>query len=418
MKKPRDRVRLRRFPVAVGSGAPLYLFLILACLLFTQALRTSVSAMAWIFVLLLPPADLLCLFVARHFVSARVEGGDRVITRGDRISVPIRLRNDGLLPVGCVEVVLTVPDLKERRSRSTVRRLVLPPFSESLSEAEVAFDRRGYYTVGVEEVFLYDYFRLLRVRKRIDRRVTVRVLPRRLPTLEALPPFDFGGLHRADMTEQGLSTEYGDIRQFRPGDGMKQIHWKLSTKLDELQVRKYVSESDKELSVFADFDTVGSYRPFLTDTTAVAEDRVVEEALSAACAAAERGISGRLFWYENAFSVVTCLFTDPPSAEKMAHSLSEAKGDSGRFFFAETSDREVSVLYVAAYLSLLTEENVRRVKADAMGSPVAAVLISLEDRLPPEEQEDYRTELDAVCGRLAEIGVTVTVSRREGVALS
>ncbi len=394
---------------------PLYIVLIGACLLFTQALRTSVSAMAWIFVLLLPLADLLCLFVSRRFVSVRIDGGDRVIRRGDRAMVPVRLRNDGLLPVGCAEVILTVPDGKKRRSHSTVSRLSLPPFSENVSEVGAVFDRRGYFVIGVEEIFLYDFLRLIRIRKRINRQVAVRVLPRRLSSAGVLPPFDQNGSRRMDLLEQGVVSEYGDIREFRPGDGMKSIHWKLSTKLDELQVRKYTSEADKELLVFADFALGESSWHFSADVSLASGDRIAEEALTAACDGAESGASGRLQWFEPDGTPAVFSFADPAAAERIAFPLSEAEGGSGRFSLGEVSNREVSVLYVTAYGSSYAEEAVRRVMADAMGSPVAVALVSLADLLPSEEREGYRTELDALCRRLAENGVTVTVpDRKEG----
>jgi hypothetical protein len=372
--------------------------------------------MAWIFVLLLPFADVLCLLLTLPFVSAKVEEGDRVILRGDTLSVPVRLRNDGLLPVGCVEVVLSVPEGKGRRARTAVRRLMLPPFSEGSAEVGGTFDHRGHFTVGVEELFLYDYLRLIRLRKRARRRVTVQVLPRRLSSAEALPPLDHSGSRRPAPMEQGIVTEYGDIREFRPGDGMKSIHWKLSTKLDELQVRKYTSETDKELLVFAELTMAESPWPLADGASLSAEDRVAEETLSAVCDGAEGGAVGRVQWFERGGEPTVFSFSDPTTAERIAFPLSEAEGGSGRFSLGEASGYDVSVLCVAAYSSPKVEETIRRVVADAVGSPVAALLISLEDLRPVDAREAYRTELADLVRRLSESGVTVTVPVREEVA--
>jgi uncharacterized protein (DUF58 family) len=281
----------------------------------------------------------------------------------------------------------------------------------------VAFGRRGCFVIGVEEVFLYDYLRLIRIRKKIGRRVTVRVLPRRLPTADALPPFDRSGSRRPDLLEQGVMSEYGDIRQFRPGDGMKSIHWKLSTKLDELQVRKYTSEVDKELLVFAELAMGESPWHMTDETRLIAEDRVAEEALTAVCDGAEGDAKGRILWFEKDGTPAVFAFADPMAAEEIAIPLSEAEGGRGRFGMGEASGRDVSVLYVAAYASSATEEAVRRVMADTVGSPLAVLLVSLEDRLPEEEREGYRIELEMLCRRLAESGVTVTVPFRGEVTL-
>ena len=91
-------------------------------------------------------------------------------------------------------------------------------------------------------------------------------------------------------------NEYGDIRQYRPGDGIKNIHWKLSTKTEELQVRKYASDNGRGTAIFCDFGGQYTAYPFAPDAAAFSDDRIAEEALSAVWESATAGLSGCLVW--------------------------------------------------------------------------------------------------------------------------
>ncbi len=413
MKKCNKRVRFRRIPIAPCVGAFLYLLLIAACVIFTQALRSSVSAMVLYFVLLLPAADLSCLALSWFFVTAEVEENDRVITRGDRLTVPVRVSNKGLLPISCVEATLSVPGNHSLRSRLIAKRISLPSFTSATTGVSVGFSCRGFFLVGVEEVFLFDLLRLVRVRKRIRRYVGVRVLPKRLPSVGGLPPFVGGEESRRETLERN-AAEYGDLRQYQPGDGIKSIHWKLSTKLDELQVRKHNTEAEKEILIFTDFVLPAS-SPLSAPVASAVDNRLAEEALTAACDAARQGAVGRLMWYGADGLPVIRAFFDERSAEALAFPLSEAEGGRGDLPREAVEKEGISVLYVVSYASAETEERIRRAATVCAGAPFSVLLLSLGEILPPEELEAYRRELDRIRLRLAESGITVTKAERKEV---
>jgi len=414
MRDPLKGVRLRRLPVAPCLGAFLYLLLLLACTIFTQALRSPLSAMVLIFVLLLPIADLTCLVISWFFVSVTVEGTNRVIVRGDRLSVPIRITNDGLLPIACAEATLSIPRPYTLRSKIVAKRVTLPPFSAATTGVSVGFDCRGFFVVGVEEVFLFDFLRLIRIRKRVGRHIQIRVLPMRLPSTGCLPPFDNNGTVRHDTLERNTMNEYGDIREYRPGDSIKSVHWKLSTKWEELQVRKFTSETDKDLLIFADFAAESDVFSFDEFHSAILGNRIAEESLTAAVDAAKLGAVGKIMWFQADGSPAVHDFSDVKSAENLAFPLSDTEGSTGRFPRDLVVSGGVSALCVLAFLSPAQEDKIRRIAADCTDSPFAVLLLSLEDLvLTDEEREKYKDELESMQRRLTESGIPVTVSFRK-----
>ena len=74
------------------------------------------------------------------------------------------------------------------------------------------------------------------------------VLPQPAPT-EDLPPLPQMPAGDSLKWRGTPSMEDYDLREYRPGDPMRSIHWKLSSKRDELVVRETLEPRRRELVV-------------------------------------------------------------------------------------------------------------------------------------------------------------------------
>ncbi len=414
MKAPRQSVRLRRLPIAPRIGALWYLLLLLACTIFTQALRSPLSAVVLNFVLLLPIADLICLAISWFFVSVTIEGSDRIIERGEPLAVPMSITNRGILPLSCVEVMFSIPLPYALHSQAVAKRVAIPPVSAVTTKVALDFTCRGFFDMGVEELFLFDFLRLVRIRKKIHRYVQIQVLPKPLTETDALPPFSDNGSFRHDPLESNSLSEYDDVRAYRPGDSMKSIHWKLSTKWEEWQIRKHVAEGNKELQIFADFETESTYFSMSEYHAAILGNRIAEESLTVAIEAAKQGAEGQLLWFQPDGTPVIHSFQDQQSAKNLAFPLSEAEGGSEHLPQDSLIHRDASALCVLAFLSPTQEDKLRRLAATCAGAPFVILLLSAQDLVAKEQQKTYDEELAALGRRLTDSGIPVTIScRRE-----
>lgn len=140
--------------------------------------------------------------------------------------------------------------------RSLHQKLVLSliPFGMHVIKDTVRFRYRGLYEIGVREIYLYDYLRMFRLRIDVSNYSNVTVLPRRLlldtsvSTAASDIPSSF-----ARMQHTPEQSEQASIRDYRLGDTMKSIHWKLSSKAEDLQVRDFNTNDDQHVYIFADF---------------------------------------------------------------------------------------------------------------------------------------------------------------------
>ena len=130
-------------------------------------------------------------------------------------------------------------------------RLPVPPFQGRLricrsitgqqwqikSGGALPTDHCGGLTVEPEKVWVYDYLGLIGipVRNKETKTVIVRPVPVAIPQLPDLDRF----LARSWRPKFGGGyAENHELRLYRPGDSLNQVHWKLSAKTGKLILRE------------------------------------------------------------------------------------------------------------------------------------------------------------------------------------
>lgn len=102
----------------------------------------------------------------------------------------------------------------------------------------------GLVTVSCKKLYIYDYLGLFRFPLRGSRACQVWVLPKPMPG--QLPP----AAEQLTVTDWkpkagGGPAEEHDLRLYRPGDNLRQIHWKLSAKTGKLIYREGMEPARK-----------------------------------------------------------------------------------------------------------------------------------------------------------------------------
>jgi uncharacterized protein (DUF58 family) len=120
----------------------------------------------------------------------------------------------------------------------------LPPGGEREVHARVVPLRRGRLILHGLEIVRRDPFGLWNSYRRIPVPQTVLVLPKRYP----LPPIVLPGTRRYQPGGVALASSVGDseeflsLRDYRPGDPLRRIHWKSWAKMGEPIVKEYQDE--------------------------------------------------------------------------------------------------------------------------------------------------------------------------------
>ncbi len=143
-------------------------------------------------------------------------------------------------------------------SFSTVEKLPENPEYELLPGEQYTYETRlvckyrGEYEVGVKEVKITDFFHLFSVHYHVPTPLKAVVLPKviEVSALRSIQGLDIY------MQKENLSADTEPdcvVREYVPGDPIKQIHWKATAKTMQLKVRDRVGEERERIGIF--FDT-------------------------------------------------------------------------------------------------------------------------------------------------------------------
>lgn len=239
--------------LTLTRGSVWYAVLFVGSILFTQVLRSRASNIFFWFVLLLFPLSLVYTATARLALKAYLYTEHSTVEKMQPCPYEFRIINSSIFAFPFVDAQLRLPRRDAvRTSRKTVR-LSLPPLATYSVANEVTFRFRGTYEIGVSCFYVYDFFRMIRVRVDIEEYHNVLVLPRKSVMQSGR------ALAASDMSNQQTRSPYAfdrlevlDVRDYRMGDALKDIHWKLSSKAEELLVRDYSSGASNRTIVYCD----------------------------------------------------------------------------------------------------------------------------------------------------------------------
>lgn len=237
--------------------------------------------------LMILAVGLVSVVMALLTVQVRIEAPQRKFTRGGIAPLKVFVRYMGLLPVRSMQLILVVPE-DERAEESLEIDLV--PLVERSFTYELACPHRGVYHVGVAGIRATDIFNMFSFKRRLSgTKHVVEVRPR---ATKLLPMELSAGESEASfitrMTEDTASPS--DVRQYRLGDPLKRVHWKLSIRKRELLVRTYEESSRPDTLILLDLSPINTLR---SQALAV-EDLVCETGASIAMAQLQAGYPVRM----------------------------------------------------------------------------------------------------------------------------
>lgn len=167
-----------------------------------------------------------------------------VVEKGQEFPVEIWVENTGFLPMP--KIRLTLLHDSDYVGKPEKKRLTLGigPKKKERQKEKFTMKYAGRYYFYVTEARVYDAIRLFSKKVPVrDDNVFVNVLPtiREIPvevdprTRQHMPDSDE---YATDRKGEDVSEIYA-IREYRPGDSMKAIHWKLSARTKHWMVKEF-----------------------------------------------------------------------------------------------------------------------------------------------------------------------------------
>ncbi len=309
--------------------------LLYACALASAALfeifyPSPLAHFTLLFVLFLPVPALLLSLPAMLGTSVHIAPEARTAERAEAARWRVKITNRSFLPLSRLKMTVSAAQLLT--GAHSARRVVLksPARCETLFyPADTA--RCGVLSCTLEHVWVYDCLGLFSLPRR-SVRAELTVLPMwrddapvPAPGMPAAAPGGPAGRN------SGGSPEDYDLRPYRTGDALRAVHWKLSSKRDELIVREGVQPQDTLWNLT--FDHFGAPEVF---------ERVLDRLYTVGSVLLARGQRMLVQWAEPSTGAVRCmavsdeasflaaldtLLRDP--APGTGHSICESLPDAG-----------------------------------------------------------------------------------------
>ncbi|MGD9316264.1 MAG: DUF58 domain-containing protein, partial [Anaerolineae bacterium] len=269
----------------------------LALILIPIALIFDVPALLTISALLLSVLPIAWWWNRRCLKGVIYERylGERRAFPGELVGLTVRITNQKLMPLGWLLVedqwsmALPPENGVLFASASGLTGLFRSAFSirwfERVSRRyRIRCTQRGFYSFGPVRLSSGDIWGLFRQDLRQPELDWLVVYPQVLP-LEALgfPPKEPLGETKANWRIFEDPTRAVGIRDHRPEDGFRRIHWKASARRQELQVKVYEPTTSLNLVVFLNVATFAKHwegtKPLLLEQTIAVAASVASHAV-------------------------------------------------------------------------------------------------------------------------------------------
>lgn len=350
---------------------------------------------------LLRMAVCMLIMLILSFISAvwglmtvRVSFGADVrrIERGANVSYRMTAGYTSLIPLGSVIFV-------SAEGRETVFEML--PFRDKTVYAVQTFKHRGVYTLGEGRVYVFDMFGLFALSKKIkasDEKIVV--VPKKME-FEApeMKTVDVGPETRRRFQDDASAPS--GVRDWRDGDSLKRVHWKLTMKtydpsLRNLRpmVRTYDEAARPDTVVLTDLSRIDA----VDEWVKYAQDGVCEASYGAVCALLEKENRVRMMLTGNTPDEVEG--ENSPESEMFLNALAKAEFDGQEPFeqaiyeSARHPERTGMVIAVTAKMTMRVVDALTRI-GQTTGIQMMAVWVT----------DQRRADTDQMLSRLESAGV-------------
>lgn len=273
----------------------IYLAVIIITGAFVILYIDSLSLLLFIVTLALPIIMFLLLLIARLCTRITVAPPEALATRGQPISLKIHIKNSSFIALPYLRTTVTYKGAFSNEVEKTEISFPLHAFANQTSFFDVTSEHIGVTKIHIDNIYMYDYFRLFRFKFKIKGDYEVTFLPDLTPISMDIRPNTLLGVESDVFSKSKKGDDPSEvfvIRDYVGGDKLNRIHWKLSSKQDTLMVKDYSLPINDNVVIILELASQRDEN-VLNDV-----DTVIETAFNISNFLCEAEIAHRICWYD------------------------------------------------------------------------------------------------------------------------
>jgi uncharacterized protein (DUF58 family) len=178
------------------------------------------------------------IYIINYYIDIEIMFEAEYLYAGDIADCITILKCEIDLPVPYIEIKSEV--FQAAFTEYTAQVVSMTAMESQWILNSIVFHKRGIYNLGKVNLKIRDVFNVIELRKNINTMNHVKVYPKIYEIIgtasggkDVFRDFiDFKGSNEEQFTIR-------DVREYRQGDSLKKIHWKLSAKYGELYVKNF-----------------------------------------------------------------------------------------------------------------------------------------------------------------------------------
>jgi len=272
----------------------LIIILVLAYLLRGDVHIIAMLAMVGALIILNGIYDL----ILRRKVEIRCRVDGAVRKRSARIDVVVQ--NHSRLPIPFLSGRIRVENTYTGESSVTGFTVPLAPMGENLVAPEVEAFSCGKYTLTVDRIRLRDIFGIFAIPAGTEDHCNFTVVPELFETsveYDLMESETFDNETYSPYKKGQDRSEVFQIREYKEGDPLNQIHWKLTSKLDKPVVKDPSLPISRSMAIVFDKSDPGTVPASVAEAMAEMLVSVGEHLI-------EEGLTFRLMWNDTEMRTV------------------------------------------------------------------------------------------------------------------
>ncbi|PID21345.1 hypothetical protein CSV61_08915 [Sporosarcina sp. P3] len=175
--------------------------------------------------------------------------------KNEQMGYQLHIQNTSKLPVTQLQLHLVIEHIFTGRQESHLHVLSIPAKSKEKFSFVLPQKYMGQVSIRIKQLTIKDSFAFFRSVQKLDVQSTMLIVPN---------PY-FLKLQRIEQNQHVLQTpgmmpmkkmdgeELAEVSVYKPGDSVKQIHWKLSSKVDGLFVKQHETLTGDAIMMTLDF---------------------------------------------------------------------------------------------------------------------------------------------------------------------
>lgn len=243
------------------------ILLILSALILYIFDNESVTLALLAVLIVMPAASLGLLALSGRNLRISMERDNQV---SENPVVRIKIENPGLVPLAAVEAEVACTNLRTGETDSYVIRNTPRPKSTQEIELELMPKHAGRYEVSVASAVLTDPLQLASRKVNCEDREYLTILPEQIE-MQVSYTSDAAMLESDRSADSRRGSDPGEVRSIREyvaGDPVRNIHWKLSEKMDKMLVKELGNPIADQFLIILDTGREISQDPIALETVA------------------------------------------------------------------------------------------------------------------------------------------------------